>query len=79
MIGLIGAQAREPCDRVQVLECALHRLDLVQVEVLLHAVVALVPELTVERFLSRLRHGRGVAAQVEVVAELRLLAAGELD
>ena len=73
MLGLIGAQARHPGARPERIERALHRLDLVPLQVLLHPVGSLLPGPAVERLLARRCHARTEDVQVQTEALLELI------
>ena len=51
MLGLLGAHTGHPSLGAKLANRPLHRLDFVDLEVALHAVLSLFPELPVQRFL----------------------------
>src|SRR5690606_24839790 len=63
---LSSSQAGDPRRRLELLERALHRLDLVQVVIKVERALVAFPELAVERFLARRRDARRVHAHVEL-------------
>ena len=64
--GLLGTEPGHPGACVELVQSALHRLDLVDLEIALHAFFALLPEPSVKRLLARGGHLRRVELHVQL-------------